>query len=290
MAYPRQFIYTTKKLPVLFIIHPALKDVVVHRHWHDDVELNYTLSDTIDDFMIENHHFHTTPGRILVVNSDEIHGVRSHQASADGHEPAALTLVFPLAYLQDCYADINQIKFDLNHPENFTAEQQQAYRELQQLLNQLMGLFTAEQNELTILKIRALLMLLVTTMIEHFGRQKLFALPNSDDKQTRINTITDYIEHHYQEHLQIQDIAAAVHLSKEYLVRFFKANLDTTPYQYLAYVRCQKAQVALLHSEDTLTTIAINTGFGSLRAMDRTFQKYTHSSARNWRIKNQARQ
>lgn len=290
VAYAHQFVYTTKKLPVLFIVHPALKNVVVHRHWHDDVELNYTISDTIDDFSIEDEHFTTSAGRILLVNSRQVHGVQSKQSSADGQQPAALTIVFPLPFLKDCYPSVDQIQFDLNHPDRFTDDQKQAYHELQRLLNKIMGQFGKTQNELTVLKIRTYLMMIITTLVEHFSRAKVYALPQNTEKQLRISTITEYMYQHYQAPLKIDDIAKNVHLSKEYLIRFFKNNLGTTPYQYLAYIRCQKAQGLLLHSEDNLTEIAVNTGFGSLRSMNRAFEKFVHTNAKNWRIKNQASQ
>ncbi|GEO68350.1 AraC family transcriptional regulator [Levilactobacillus acidifarinae] len=290
MASTHQFVYTTQKLPVLFIIHPALKTVTVRPHWHEDVELNYTLSDTIDDFTIENEHFTTAPGRILLVNSEQVHSVRSTQSNADGHQPAALTLVFPLKFLRTCYPAIEQIYFDVNHPEDFSVSQRAAYQRLRSLLHQIMAQFNREQNDLTILKIRTLLMLIVTILIEDFSRPKVFALPLNQEKQTRLTTITTYLQQHAQEPLKVADIAASVHLSPEYLIRFFKSNLGTTPYQYLAYIRCQKAQVQLRQSEDSLTVIALRTGFGSLRSINRTFEKFTHTTAKNWRAQNRAGQ
>lgn len=290
MAFTHQLVYTTQKLPVLFIVHPALKNVMVRPHWHEDVELNFTLSDTIDDFTIENQHFQTAPGRILLVNSEQVHSVRSTQPNADGQEPAALTLVFPLKFLRDCYPSIEQIWFDVNHPDQFSLPQRAAYQRLQSLLRQIMTQFNHEQNELTILKIRTLLMLIVTILVEDFSHPKVFALPLNQEKQTRLTTITTYLKAHAQEPLKVADIAASVHLSPEYLIRFFKSNLGTTPYQYLAYIRCQKAQVQLRQSEDNLTEIAMRTGFGSLRSMNRAFEKFTHTTAKNWRAQNRASQ
>ncbi|WP_087741989.1 helix-turn-helix domain-containing protein [Levilactobacillus zymae] len=133
-------------------------------------------------------------------------------------------------------------------------------------------------------------MLIVTILVEDFSHPKVFALPLNQEKQTRLTTITTYLKAHAQEPLKVADIAASVHLSPEYLIRFFKSNLGTTPYQYLAYIRCQKAQVQLRQSEDNLTEIAMRTGFGSLRSMNRAFEKFTHTTAKNWRAQNRASQ
>lgn len=285
MDYPHQLVFTTDKLPVLFIIHPSQKNVAVPPHWHEAVELNYVISKIVDNYEIDGEHFETNCGRILVVNSSKVHSVYSKHPDADG-SPAVLTLVFPMNYLKQCYPLADNILFDINNPQNFTDEQIDAYKVLQSLLNQLMDQFSNNSSEMAVLRIRTILMVIVTIMIDTFSISKTFSLTLNDAKQNRITQITDYLKTHYQNPISLEDISSEAHLAKEYLVRFFKASLGTTPHQYLAYIRCKNAQYDLLHSSNNLTQIAIKNGFGSLRSMNRTFDKFLHVSAKIWQSQN----
>lgn len=56
-------------LPVYWIIHNAKEQQhAVPRHWHEELELNLTVSGHIDQFAIDGQTFDTQTGDVLVIN------------------------------------------------------------------------------------------------------------------------------------------------------------------------------------------------------------------------------
>ena len=62
-------------------------------------------------------------------------------------------------------------------------------------------------------------------------------------------------------------------ISKEYLARFFKKEMELTVENYINNVRVERAYYELKHLKNNLTQIAINNGFSSIRTMNRAFDK-----------------
>ena len=56
----------------------------------------------------------------------------------------------------------------------------------------------------------------------------------------------DYIDAHYNEDIQISDVAKAVNLSVNYIYRLFKENLNMSPHDYLTSVHSALALCQVL--------------------------------------------
>ncbi len=95
----------------------------------------------------------------------------------------------------------------------------------------------------------------------------------------RVQYITQYVNNHYQEELNLTVIANQCNISKEYLARFFKKEMELTVETYINNVRAEHAYHELKHSKNNLTQIAINNGFSSIRMMNRAFNKLYGESA-----------
>lgn len=74
-------------------------------------------------------------------------------------------------------------------------------------------------------------------------------------------------------------IANQCNISKEYLARFFKKEMELTVENYINNVRAERAYYELKHLKNNLTQIAINNGFSSIRTMNRAFDKLYDESA-----------
>lgn len=68
-------------------------------------------------------------------------------------------------------------------------------------------------------------------------------------------------------------LAAQAGLSPFHFLRTFRAALGTTPHQYLLGVRLRRAARALLATDDSVTEIALDAGFGDLSNFIRTFRR-----------------
>lgn len=82
-----------------------------------------------------------------------------------------------------------------------------------------------------------------------------------------------FIQAHFSESILVKDIARACHITETYLAYIYKENMPFSPSQLLTETRLNAAERLLLHSEETLTSIAEKTGFSSLRSFNFYFKK-----------------
>jgi AraC-like DNA-binding protein len=79
-------------------------------------------------------------------------------------------------------------------------------------------------------------------------------------------------------HITLEQAAAAAALSKFYFTRFFKQQTGQTFHAYLSRVRVNRAEEYLAESELSITDIAYQSGFFSLKTFNRNFKAYTGTS------------
>ncbi len=82
----------------------------------------------------------------------------------------------------------------------------------------------------------------------------------------------DYIESHYADKLAIEDIAAAVNVSRHHLCHIFKEVTGTTPAHYWQAIRCDEAR-KLLRRGASVAEAADACGFSSYPYFAKVYQK-----------------
>lgn len=93
----------------------------------------------------------------------------------------------------------------------------------------------------------------------------------------------DYIKEHFSEKLSLDDVAQHVHLSKSYLSRIFKEELNSTFTSYTNKIRIEKSKEYLLNHDLSLTDIALLTGFDDQSYFTKVFKKATGVSPGRFR-------
>ena len=93
----------------------------------------------------------------------------------------------------------------------------------------------------------------------------------------------DYINSHYQEKLKLEDVAAIVGFSKYHFTRVFKQYKNMTFYEYLNKKRVQCAEGLLYSTDMNITDVAMNSGFSSISAFDRTFKALNQCAPSDFR-------
>lgn len=273
-----EIVVPTDPLPVwYFVFHDNNSEKYIAPHWHRGIELSYVENGRIDDFLINKKHYSSKSGTILVVNTQEIHSIHNFK----NKDSLALSIIFPYDYLINLYPDIAHQIIKINDPANFSNEQKLAYSHLQGLLGQFIKVSFLEvptkhleQQHL----IDEILCLLLTNFTEDKKDQKQI----SDRKAyiiNRLQYITQYVNNHYQEELNLALIANKCNISKEYLARFFKKEMELTVETYINNVRAEHAYKELKSRKKNLTHIAIDNGFSSIRTMNRAFDKLYGQSA-----------
>lgn len=92
-----------------------------------------------------------------------------------------------------------------------------------------------------------------------------------------------YINIHYMENLTLEEVAAVSGFSKFHFTRIFKQYMNMTFYEYLNSKRVKRAEELLYNKKMSITDVAMNSGFSSLSAFNRTFKTVKGCSPSDYR-------
>ena len=282
MDSEHELVQPVKFLPIwyqLFNEQPRNQlPAIIPSHWHRGIELSYTYSGTIDEFVINKEVFSTQPKTILVINSREIHSIKT---TAHG---SALSIIFPYNYVKNLYPNIDSFELQLNKPELFTDIQHNQYQQIQVLCQEFFTLAN-EKKEYYQFDLYILVLQILKKLVQYFRVPKQALSQQSIFILNRLQKITDYLEENYQQSISLDELAMYMHLSKEYLSRFFKQHMQLTIGEYLRNIRIQSAYTAIVNSSETLTNIAFANGFSGLRSMNRALESRYAMTASDIRAK-----
>lgn len=254
----------------------------VPAHWHRGIELSYIERGSIDDFRIVDEHFTSKSGRILVVNTQELHSIKTQVKQND----LALSIIYPYSYVEGLFPEINNYRIEINQPDNFTELQKLAYLNIKSQLIQFIATAHSNSNDRNI-RLSIISLEILDNLLNNFI-QKRKQLPAKKEAVTqRLQEIVEYITTNLKQDLSLEIIANECHISREYLARFFKKNMAMTVAEYIRYRRAISARKDLLSSNATLTKIAIDNGFSGIRSMNRALQEFYHEDAKEIRKREQ---
>lgn len=97
--------------------------------------------------------------------------------------------------------------------------------------------------------------------------------------------IIDYIGCHFKETVHLDTLGKALGYDPFYLSRYISANLHTTFHKYLTSLRLAYAVDLLLHTEEKMVTIALQSGFPSVRTFNSVFKNEYRLSPTNFKKK-----
>lgn len=95
---------------------------------------------------------------------------------------------------------------------------------------------------------------------------------NSDPKR-RLQRVLDYIDDHWTDRLQLEEVAHVANLHPQSLSRYFRQHLRKSFQAYLIELRLSRAARELLITNRTVTDIAFSSGFNNLAHFNRQFRK-----------------
>lgn len=95
--------------------------------------------------------------------------------------------------------------------------------------------------------------------------------------------ITQYIDHHYNETLQVQDLAAHCNMSYSYFAKLFRQTYNQSCKEYIEFIRISKVLDLLRFTDFDLTYISQETGFADCSHLIRTFRKRKGTTPKQWR-------
>ncbi len=100
----------------------------------------------------------------------------------------------------------------------------------------------------------------------------------------RLNTAKDYIDSCFYRDISLDELSSICLLNPYYLIREFKKNYFTTPYQYLTSRRLIEAKKLLASDHLSVNEISRQVGFDSVSTFCSLFKKRFNTTPTNYRI------
>lgn len=237
-------------------------------HKHSDIELLFLLKGKLK-ITIDNEIYHLQKEDIIVINSSQEHSINA--------EPDSLYFIMHINYvLLAKYLSNSKIFFLCNS----TITNNNNVVLLQRLLKDLLQIEFDNQNYKT-LSLQKLSFQIVEILIQHFS----VTLTNQHSINFREIEFDNYIQANYSNQLKLSDLAEVFHLSPNYISKYFKEKLGTGFYDYLNNIRLAHATKNLLHSQDSITTIALNNGFPNSNSFTKVFKEHNSMTPHEYRKK-----
>ena len=117
---------------------------------------------------------------------------------------------------------------------------------------------------------------LLEVILWRLRRRGDFALgdaPAGPRASRECDLVRRYIDNHFKESLDLEQLAALVHVNKYYLAHAFKKEFGISPISFLIARRIQESRFLLAETDHTLSQIAHILGFSSLSYFSQSFRK-----------------
>ncbi len=252
------------------------------QHWHTAIEIIMPVENYYEA-RINDTLYHIMPGEVLVIPPGEIHELHAPQTGKRFIFLFNITLITRLKGFSSLQSLLAQPLYIT--PQSYPQIYDDVYQILVQMRNEYFN-----KNEFAELVIYSLLL----NFFVKFGYNRINTenqFPNvrlykQKEYVQKFNNLMDYIDEHYMEDLNLEDIAESIGFSKFHFSRLFKQYTNFTFCDYLCYRRIKVAEELLAKPDLSITEIALQAGFPSISTFNRLFKQHKNCTPSEYRAKN----
>jgi len=124
---------------------------------------------------------------------------------------------------------------------------------------------------------------LLTDVLLSLYRSALTAEPDAAPTGFRMSALIDHIELNYDDHIDLESLAALMETSPTHLSRVFRREVGVPLFEYINRTRVQKACALLRRTSLPITRIAIDVGYNNVSFFNRYFRRIMRCSPREYR-------
>lgn len=118
------------------------------------------------------------------------------------------------------------------------------------------------------------------------GHHPLLHQPSVHDAQNKIWQVVNYVHHHYQENITLNELSQLFHISPSHLSESFKRYVGKNFVQFLHELRIRHACGLLSSTEMSIADIAMEVGYGSYNTFARVFREKKRLTPQSYRSLN----
>lgn len=250
-------------------------------HWHPEVELVY-VKKGMADFYIGCDRHTLGAGTGIFINTQVIHRFESGESTVIPNIVFSPWLLSPeLSLIYQKY-----ISPVLASPTKYLifSSADPGQKDILHTLTEILDL--QESENVSEIKTVELLLKLWGMIYENIDTEENISAPHSSIRaQAQLQIMMKYIHDNYSEHITLEDIARTVTLSKSSVLNIFNNNIHMSPISYLVNYRLKRAATLLVTTENSIFSIAQDTGFENIGYFCRKFKERFHLTPGQYRKK-----
>ncbi|MDD3920732.1 MAG: AraC family transcriptional regulator [Eubacteriales bacterium] len=252
-------------------------------HWHPELEFIYVRKGDVR-CLVGGEALELSQGSGLFINSRTI-----HRFEAAEHNLVPNVVFSPsLLASQDSLIHQQYIRPVLTQSGPFLILTPEIEWQADVLRRLTMVFDTQEQAMPNQLETLRLLLEMWDLLYEHIDTSGFDADAQMENGPARLQIMMRYIHEHYSEPITLDDIAAAVFISKNSALQLFRNGIHISPVSYLIRYRLKCAAGLLAATEKQVSAIAEETGFRSAGYFCRRFRELFMLSPAEYRRRKRA--
>lgn len=270
-----ELVNTSDTIPIKIFMHSINKSDM---HWHKEIEILLVLEGSIK-VRIGKDQYTLQENDLILLNPNEVHSTMKTD-----EENTLLALQMQTELFNKYYPGFNEFRFECK---SFLHEDQERFNEIRHLLAR----FVWEINKKVPgyeFNIISIISKLGYNLINKFPKEQLEGDTSESVSRDifRLNSIIEYIKKNLSSKITLKDVAGNEGLSKYYLSHYIKRMLGVSFQEYINLQRLNKSIDLLLSTDKTVTEIAIESGFASIKALNTVMKRNNGCTSTEYREKN----
>lgn len=250
-----------------------LKENKRKMHYHENFELLYLMKGRLS-VSVEEEVFQLDIGDMILINASRNH---AYEGTGD-----VLAGRFSISHVKvrDLVGQ-NTVLFWCNS----TAEKNEAYDDLRQVILKIFNQFLRGENGQIYLYSLYYQMLHILTTNFLLTAKDLRYKSEKGNTDDRMQEIFAYVRANYRENITLQDLSDHLYLSPTYLSKYIKKKCGVNFIELINTVRLGRAMEDLMYSDASVMKIAMDNGFANVAAYNKVFKEAYETTPSEFRKK-----
>lgn len=230
-------------------------------HWHEELQFCIVTKGNIN-FNVDGDSIILSEGEGIFINSRQLHQAKNYK----GSDCSYICLAFHPDFISSFTGSIINIKYIQPYIDNSRINYCILKNDIKWqavILNNIFKIYEEYNKKEMGFELQIFILLVEVWNILIKSYFVSFPNDNARNNSLHIKNIISYICDHYMEKIELNDLAKEVNLSKSTCCREFKKYMSCTIFEYIINYRLLVSSDLLTTTNDSISDIAYQCGFGS---------------------------
>lgn len=230
-------------------------------HWHEELQFCIVTKGNIN-FNVDGDSIILSEGEGIFINAKQLHQAKNY----DERDCSYICLAFHSDFISSFTGSIINIKYIQPYIDNSRINYCILKNDIEWksiILNNILKIYEEYNKKEMGFELQIFILLIEVWNILIKSYFVSFPNDNARNNSFHIKNIISYISNHYMEKIELNDLAKEVNLSKSTCCREFKKYMSCTIFEYIINYRLLVSSDLLITTNDSISDIAYQCGFGS---------------------------